>query len=190
MILFTAFSLFAGCTQTALPDKQPLVFSGTPIVLNVSNITISEEYQTSKHAPNVEGYSDITPADAVKRWVAERLVAGSKTDRAEVIIKDAHIIRKNLPKEKTGLEGYFSNEVTEEYDGRLEVEIRIYSDKRPLSVANVNAISQSTRTLLENATIVDRENLYHDMSIELMKLLEKELDKNIHANFSNYLLYN
>ena len=187
LAILLVFSI--SCNQTYLPKKQEIGFSGKPFVLNVANITVIEEYTTSKKLPNVEGLSDITPSDALKKWVSDRLVAGGNKNTAEVVITDAHINKKQIPKTKSGVEGYFTNEQTEEYFGELAVEIKIYDERRNLPIAKINVSSKNTRTLPENATIIDHENIYHDMSIELMTLLENSLNQNIKDHFGNYIIY-
>jgi len=187
-VMVLCMGLVSACEQTYVPQKPQINFGGTPYVLNVATINIVEDYRSSKELPNVEKLADITPAEAVRQWAAARLVAGGKTGYAEVVIDDAHIIRKELPKQKTGIEGYFTSEQTEEYDGALEVEIKIYDERHTLPVASIHVTSGSSRTIGENATLVDRSNTYHDISVELIKLLETELDKNIRQHFTNYIL--
>lgn len=179
----------AACTQTPVPrENSDVVFSGPVYRLNVARIDVVDEYQSSRMLPHVELLASPSPAETVKRWSDTHLVAGGGTGYAEVVVKDAHILRKNLPKQKTGIEGYFTNEQTEEYDGQLEVTLKIYDGTRILPVATVDAMSRSMRTLGEDASLEDHKNTYHDISTELIKSLEPELDKNISDNFGKYLL--
>ncbi len=192
-ILFAAVVLILGlstaCHDTYVPPKpQPLSFTGTPYTLKVASISIVEEYRPSSTLPHVEKLSDITPNEAIKEWATSRILAGGTTGRAELVIKDAHIVKRNLPKQKTGIEGYFTEEQTEEYKGALEVELKIYDDQHTLPVASLRVSSKNLRTLGENATVIQRKNLYHEMSVELVKLIEPELERNIQQHFSNYLM--
>ncbi len=188
-ILILSLLLLAGaCEQTPIPPKPSISFEGAPYILNVASIEVAQDYISSDQLPNVEKLSDIPPADAVKQWVAARLVAGGKQGHAEVNIKDASITKTELAKKKTGIEGYFTNEQTEEYTGTLEVDIKIYIEHRVLPIATVHVSSHASRTLPENATLIDHKNMYHDISVELMKSIEGPLDSNIREHFANYLM--
>ena len=186
-VVFMAMVL-AGCQQTYIPQAQQVDLTGSPYILNVASVNVAEEYQSSKTPPHVELLSDIPPAKAIKQWADAKLVASGSNGYAEFVIKDARIVKKALPKQKSGIEGYFTNEQTEQYDGFAEVELKIYDGKRTLPAASIRVSSRNSRTLPENATIVDRKNIYHDMSIELMQLLEKQLRQNIRAHLNNYLM--
>ncbi len=184
-----AVGLLSACEQTSVPEAKPQMnFSGMPYTLNVATIHVVEDYKSQKEPPHVEKRANITPAETVKEWAAARLVAGGKAGYADVVIEDAHIIKKDLPKQKTGVEGLLTSEQTEAYDGGLEVEIKIYDEQHTLPVASIHVKSKSTRTLGENATLVERNNTCSDISAELIKLLEPELDSNIRSHFTRYLL--
>lgn len=188
--MLVSLGFLTACTETYVPHPKPdITFSGTPYTLDVNTINFIEEYQSSDRPPHVEKLAAINPAEMVRKWKDARLkAAGTGSAYAEVVVKDAGIVKKHLPKQKTGLEGYFTNEQTEEYDGSLAVEIKIYDGKRNLPVAKVAATSQSSRTVAENASVADREKTYNAISEDLIRLLEKELDRNIREHFAKYLL--
>ena len=177
-----------GCQQTYIPESPQLAFTGSPYILNVETLNIIDDFQSSKTPPHVELLSDISPADGIKQWAAAKLLARGSSGYAELVVRDAHIIKKDIPKEKSGLEGYFTNEQTEQYNGLVEVEIKIYDGKKILPVASIHVSAQNARTLAENATIEDHKKLYHEMSVELVKLLVKQLDQNIQEHLNNYLM--
>ena len=186
--IIAALLLATACTQTYIPPKPDIDFSGTPYLLNVANITVVNEYISSGQLPNVEKLADITPTDLITKWEGSKLVAAGHSGYAELVIKDAHIRKHDLGKKKTGVEGYFAKEQTEEYDGGLEVELKIYDGKKTMPVASLNAAAKNSRTLREDANIIDHNTLYHEMSVELLKLIEPELDRNIHEHFGRFLV--
>jgi hypothetical protein len=55
-------------------------------------------------------------------------------------------------------------------------------------VASIHVKAGNSRTLGENATLVDRNNICTDISAGLIKLLEPELDRNIRGHFVRYLM--
>lgn len=181
--------LLTACTETVVPQPpQQASFKGPSYVLNVASIDIAEDYQTSKVLPHVEGHADMPPAAVFRDWVAQHVSAGGRAGRAEVVISDAGILRRDLPKQTSGIEGYFTEEQTEEYKGSLQIEIKIYDDRNILPVAQISASSRAMHTLGEKAGLEDHKALYHNMSIELVKVIEPEIEKNIRAHMSNYLM--
>jgi hypothetical protein len=189
LLPFALLLLFTAC-EHAVPPKPPeaLDFSGAPYRLNVGTIEVVKDY-ISPHGPaNVEYLADVPPAKAIKQWVVARMVAAGRTGSLEVDIKDASIVKKDLPKKKHGLEGWFTKEQTEEYDGTLDVEMKIYSGHKALPVAHIEVSAFQSHTLREDATLVDRQALYHQMNVELMGQLNAELDKNIRQYFVHYLV--
>lgn len=178
----------SACNDTDVPQTRSVSFPGQTYGLNIGRISIVDDYQSSKQPPHVELLADITPSQAARQWTQERLDARGNTGYAEVVIKDAHIIQKALPKQKSGVEGYFTNEQTQELDGRLEMEIKIYDGAAILPVATVRAVSENSMTLPENATIMDRKNAYYTISIGLMHRLEPALVQEIQTHFSKFLM--
>ncbi len=164
-------SFLAACTQAPVIPYEPLDVSGPPYRLNVASVNVVKDYISPKRLPNVEHLADVSPAQAVKKWAAERLIAGGSINTLEVDVKDASILRKDLPKKTSGIEGAFTTEQTEEYDGSLEVEIKIYNAGSVLPVAHLSVAAHQVMTLPDDAAPIDREHLYHRMTVELMKTI-------------------
>jgi phosphotransferase system IIB component len=188
VLLVLSILLLSACEHPLPKAPGELTFSGTPYRFNVARVDIVEDYAPPRRAPNVEHLSGLPPAEAVKRWAASQIVAAGDVNRLEVDIKDASIVKKDLPKQKRGIEGWFTKEQTEQYDATLDVDIKLYSSHRILPVAHAQAVVHQTQTLREDATLVDRKNLYSELSIQVMHALEVEMDKNIHLYFANYLM--
>jgi hypothetical protein len=179
----------SACQPTAqMPNLAPPSFAQmTPINLDVANIEVIDEYTPPMKAPNVEQFFAVTPEEAVHLWVRDRLRAVGSARTLQVIVKDASVVEKSLPRTQ-GVKGAFTNDQAQQYDARLEVEMRIYSD-RAISDASINVVATRTRTIAENASVAEREKLFHDMLNELMASLNAELEKNIYQYFGNYISY-
>jgi hypothetical protein len=188
IILAAVLLLLAACEHKLPPKPAELNFAGPPYTLNVSSIRMAEDYVPRKLPPHVEYLFDVPPAEAIQQWVKARLVATGQKGYLEVDIRDASVIRKDLPKKETGLAGLFTKEQTEEYDGKLDMTLKIYNGHKLLPVANVHVTAQRTQTLREDATAEDRKALYRQMTADLMNDLTAELDKNIRQYFANYLM--
>lgn len=188
-LMVAVIGLLAACIDTVVPQQtQQANFTGIPYTLNVASVEIAEDYKTSKVPPHVEGSADMPPAATFRDWVSSRIAAGGKTGRAEVVISDASIIRHDLPRQTSGIQGYFTTEQTQEFKGSLQVQIKIYDDRNILPISTITVQSRVMHTLSEHAGPADQKTLCHNMSIELLKQLEPELDRNIHEHFSTFLM--
>lgn len=180
--------LVTACQPATTEPLQPLEFHGPIYRVNTATIDMADDYHTSGTPPHIEKTCDVTPADAIKRWSDARLVAAGNTGRMEVDIQEASIVRHDVPKTSSGVQGMFTTEQTEIYDGTLEVELKLYNNVRPLPIAHLHVSAHQSQTLPDDAAPIDRERLCHNMTVEMLHRLNSELDANIRAYLSNYLL--
>ena len=184
-----AILMLTACQEAPpAPQRQTLELNGPAYTLNVATITVAQDYKSSKRPPNVELLADISPAQAMKQWAGTRLVAAGHENSLELSITDASIVRHDLPKQKSGIEGMLTNEQTEQYTGTLAIDIKIYNPLKTLPVAHLNAKAERSVTLSKNAAPVDRERAYHNITVELMKAIEPEIDSNIRQYLGHYLM--
>lgn len=179
--------LLAACVLT--PDVMPFkpyAPGKPPISLDVATIDVVEAYHSSGAAPYVEQSFPITPADAVKTWVKKRLKAAGKSRRLEVTIKDASAKEQRLPL-KDGIEGMLTNEPDTRINARIEVEMRLYSDK-PLSDASINVAALRSQTFTESTPMAERDRLLYELVLAMMGDLDRSLEKNMHENFGNTVM--
>jgi hypothetical protein len=188
VLYFLPFLLLAACQTATTEALQPLEFHGSVYRVNTASIDMADDYHTSGTPPHIEKMCDVTPADAIKRWSDARLVAAGQTGRMDVDIQDASIVRHDVPKTSSGVTGAFTTEQTEIYEGTLEVELKLYDTVRPLPFAHLHVSAHQSQTLPDNAAPIDREHLCHNMTVEMMRRLDSQLDANIRTYFSNYLL--
>jgi hypothetical protein len=90
-------------------------------------------------------------------------------------------------KRETGLTALMTKEQAERYDARIAVELRIYNSLDEV-VGKADAEAVRTRSIAEDATINDREQLWYDMTKDLMTELDRQLDKTIKSVLSPYVL--
>lgn len=188
LIALLSFSFLAACTQPELMQIEPLDVSGPVYHLNVASVTIAKDYTAPHSLPHVEYLADIPPAEAVRKWASERLIADGQQNSLEVTIKEASILRTDIPKQTTGIEGAFTTEQTEQYNGTLDVEIKIYTPQSALPAAHLEVKAHQLLTLPDDAAPIDREHVYHQMTVELMKQVLPQLDDNIRRYFGNYIM--
>jgi hypothetical protein len=180
------FGLAACSSSTPAPNTQPPSFTQyAPINLDVARIDMIEEYKSPFAAPNVEHLMPYTPADSVTLWVKDRLRATGHDKILQVTIKDASVKSIDLPKTQ-GLTGLFTNDQDKKYDGRLEVEMRIYGDQ-PMSLANTSVVVTRSITIPENASPNVRKSAYIQMVQDMLKTLNDKLELNIRSYMGNYI---
>lgn len=181
--------ILASCNMT--PTQQafpPISFrDSTPIVLNVLTVDVVQEYKPPLAPPNVEHLFPITPAQAMRQWVKDRIKAVGGDHRLEVIIKDASVVENRLAL-TPGLKGAFTNEQEARYDGRMAVELRIYGE-RIVSEANIEVTANRSRTIDERSSVTQRDRIYYQMTRQMMQDMNAELEKNIYQYFRNYVRY-
>lgn len=188
-ILFAfAVLALASCQHEIPQEVKPLSFEGPTYRFNVSRVDVVDDFTPALHSPRTEYSGSASLSEAMHKWAAIRLTHGGSSNILEVHITDASIAKKNLPKQKSGIEGYFTKEQTEEYEGKLSVELRVYTPDRTLPMAHSEIKAQQSHTLSEDATLQDRKAIYRRITAEIMEEVDKILDHNIHAYFANYLM--
>ncbi len=181
------FFAVAACSSPTPPiNQQPINFSQyAPINVDVARIDLIEEYKSPFAAPNVEHLMPYSPADAMALWVKDRLHATGHDKILQVTIKDAAVKSTDLPKTK-GLTGLFTNDQDKRYDGRLEVEMRIYGDQ-PMSLADTSVVITRSITIPENASVNYRKSAYLQMVQDMMKMLNDKLESNMRSYMGNFI---
>jgi hypothetical protein len=157
-----------------------------PIRLNVADIQVQRVYNSPGTKPNVEQLFPVRPADAAERWARDRLQAAGAEGVAIVKILNASVVEVPLPR-TTGLQGAFTTDQSERYDAVLEVSIEAQSRSTGRRVA-VTTRAQRSRTVPEDITLNDREKVWFEMTEALMNDLNAALEREIYANFGDFVL--
>jgi len=170
------------------PSPPQITFTRfQPIVLNVGQIDIVDEYKMPMHEPNVEHLIPISPSDAMRAWVRDRIRAGGETKTLQVIIKDASVVASEVPLPPGADPGDVSPD--RRYDARLEVELRIYGTENAMSEASVNVVATQSNTINEKASLSERKAIFRRMVSSVMDSANAELEKQIFQYFNSSILY-
>lgn len=153
-----------------------------PIMMNVGRISFLEDYQSPRHPPYVEHLLPITPAEAMKKWVDDRLRVAGTNKFMQVIVKDASVISTPIP--DSGL----SLGKSRRYDAKLSVEMRIYGEGA-MSEASIQTTATRSITIPESASLRDRENAFRRMIFELMETMNAALEQYMFQYFGDYIVY-
>ncbi|MES1989346.1 MAG: hypothetical protein V4441_00150 [Pseudomonadota bacterium] len=174
---FVAVSLLAvaACADTPPPaPKSDIGFTGAPIRLDVETTAIDNHYSPSGKAPNIEQLHEVTPSAVAERWLTTRVVPVGTQGQAILNVYDARVVEEKL-KTKGGLTGFFGDQVDTKIIGTLRAELTVMQPKSSGGVATYKAgvTATSERTLLQSATLNERDQAYFDLT----KKLAEEFDR-------------
>lgn len=178
--------LLAASCQTEPPRRltfPEITFANRePIRLDVASVEIVNEYVPPLSAPNVEHTFPVSIAATAERWGRERILPAGPQGVARITIRDASAREAGL-RRTTGVRGMFTTDQSERYDARVEmvVEVRGAAGNRS---GFASATAQRSRTVAENLTVNEREQLQFDLVEALMKDLDSELERNIRQHMS------
>lgn len=169
------------------PPVRPVNFANfAPIVLNVATVDVVDQRRAGG-AASVDGRIPVSPAEAVRRWAAERLQAGGRQGRVRVVIKDATVVETQLPR-TGGVQGFFTTQQAQRYDGRIEVEVtgEVPGDTAFRGFTRA-AVTNST-TVPENITLADREATLQEMTRSMAEDLNARLDAGIRKDLAGIVM--
>ncbi len=187
-LLASPFLVTACADAPPLPSFPPISFAprGT-FRFDAARLEVAMEYQPPFAPPNVEHLFAQTPESALRRWASERIAVSGTGDRfVRFVIMDARVTETNLPK-PTGIRATFTNEVAQQYDGRIEVAVEVRQQRANYRDGIATAIAVRQRSVLENISLNDRERVWYDLTFEMMRDIDNELDRQINANLTRFL---
>ncbi|MCW5729539.1 MAG: hypothetical protein KIT20_02180 [Alphaproteobacteria bacterium] len=153
-----------------------------PIRLDVASVEIVNEYVPPLSAPNVEHTFPVSIAVAAERWGRERILPAGPQGVARIVVRDASAREAGL-KRTGGVRGLFTTDQSERYDARVEVTVEVRGAAGNRS-GYASATAQRSRTVAENLTLNEREQLQFELVEALMKDLDSELERNIRQYMS------
>ncbi|CAA7612971.1 hypothetical protein [Magnetospirillum sp. SS-4] len=190
LMVVVAATLTASACQNAAPPMQKLPeISFThlrPFHLDVGQMEIVSEYVSPGRAPNIEHLMQTSPATAAQRWAQDRLKPMGRAGTARVVIKDAKLTETGLATD-TGLTGAFKKEQELRYEGSLEVAVQVL-DARHMVVGETVARATRSRTLVEGATLNQRDQAQHEISEALAKDIDEQMTQLIGSYLNRWLI--
>lgn len=175
--VLAALMLTSACTTepSAPAGPKPVSFEAqAPLRLDIASITVDSRYQPPGRAPNIEHLYSVTPVSAARAWAQARLVGVGPRGTAVLTVLDGSVISEDLPK-KGGLTGIFGDQQDVHLTARLRARLDV---DRPgerageLSQWSVNVEASANRTVLESASLNERDAAYG----LLMQQLAREFD--------------
>ncbi len=178
----------ASCAVPVPPAARPgAAFDHLPpIRLDVAEVKIVETYMPTLRAPHVEHLFPVTPLTAVRLWAVERIRAGGETRLGRVVVEDAGVVAVPL-KVRKGVRGLFYKEQEVRYDAALEVRVEVRTD-RGYRESFATARVVRSRTVSEDVTLAERDQIFSDMVEEMIRELNTVLEANVREHMQKDLL--
>ena len=173
-------------TPTPTPKYPEITFRHLdPIRLDVAEVEYVQAYAPPQKAPNVEHLFPVRLSTVARRWAGERIVATGVTRVARVTLVNAAVVETALVK-KTGIEGAFTTDQSERYDGAVEMRIEIV-DSRGAVEAQARAVANRSRTVPEDITLNERDQVWFEMTEAMMRDLDRELELTILRHLAKFV---
>jgi len=178
--------LATACVQTPPGKSFPeLRYSHLdPIGLAVNSVEVRTVYVSPGKAPNVEHEFPVKPAAAAERWVQDRIRARGGPDRLRATVTKGSVVEVPL-KRTTGIRGAFTTDQSERYDGELELRLEIFAPNGTRR-AMVSSRATRTRTVAEDVTLSEREDIWFRITEAMMNDLNRALEHQIAKHFTEW----
>ena len=177
--------LLASCgpPPPAAPTYPDIRFTGSPsLVLEATQIDI--------RSLDLPGSTDrafpISPLQAMQNWGRDRLRADGRGNPARFTIVKASATEKNLAVQG-GVSGTFTDQVSQQYDVAVEGTLEIL-DPHGMALRMVHAGASRSRSVLQSATPVDRDQARYDLVKDVMSDFDQQMETQIRDNFGLYLI--
>lgn len=171
-----ALGLAACETPPPLQKLPELTFAHLgPLKLNVAKIDIVSKYRSPLKAPNVEHLFPTPPQKALRTWARDRLRAVGRSGTARLVIHKASAVETALEM-KTGLKAAFTKQQSRRYDVIVDATLEIST---PEGRGSATAQASRFSTLREDATINDRNKMWFDLTENLMRDFNAEMEKKL-----------
>lgn len=176
-----------GCSSTTPAPKYPELTYGHygVIGLDVASIEFVATYIPPQRPPHVEHLAPASPILAMERWTNDRLRAIGREGVARVVVGNARIIETPL-KVTGGVRGWFTTDQAARYDATIEVEVQI-RDAGGVQRAFTRAKAERSRSVPENASIIDRERVLFELVEATTTEINTELDRSIRQFLHRYV---
>jgi hypothetical protein len=179
----------SACASANPPVNQlpPLTFADKPpFVLNVARIEIVSQYVAPSTAPHIELGLPVTPENAIRRWVQDRIQPRGTAGTLRVIIKNASATETPVPRDPNA-SNLFGDQATTKVDMEVAVTLQILDD-RQFATAEVSGQASRGQTLLSDLKLNERDRILYDMVGDVVNALGTELSPRISTAFHNQLM--
>jgi hypothetical protein len=183
-LLLSLLALAACAPASTRPTFQEIRFTDRPkLRLDVGAVDVERVFRPTLREPQVEHLFPVPPEVAAESWARDRLEPTNpgSPKRARVRILDANV-RETTLKKTEGLRGAFTTDQAERYDATVEMSVEILGE-RGFPERTVSAKAQRSQTVKEGLTQNEREQIWYELTRQLMTDLDQQLEREMRANF-------
>ena len=185
--LLTLVLVLAACPSAPSRIQPEITFAGSPqIGLDVARIEIVQRYQSTLSDPYVEHLFPKEPAQVIRRWAEDRLVARGTSGTATLIIVNAGVTEEVLARDP-GFRGLVTIEQSERYEAEFAVRLEI-DQPATRSTGVSNALARRSITAPENASLADREQIWFDLTENTVRDLDAKFEQEVTAGLPQFLV--
>ena len=188
IFLLSFITVLSACeTPLKVQTLPDITFSNLqPIRLNVASVETVSEFKSPLKLPNVDHLFQVSPEKALKNWGRDRVAeTPGATGQARFIIKNAAATESKLAIDK-GFTGQFKKELSERYTVFVEGELQLI-DTSGVVRAQASAKAERSRTIREDASLNEREKLWHDITRAVVTDFNGVMERAINTHFSGWL---
>ncbi|HEY1722172.1 MAG TPA: hypothetical protein VGG27_13075 [Magnetospirillaceae bacterium] len=178
----------AACANNLPVDSKfpPVSFADhKPYVFNVARVEIVPKFTSSSTSPHIEYSMPVSPENAFKRWVEDRIKPVGTTGVLRVVINDASATDTPIQRDPDASQ-LFNTEQTSRIDMALNVSLQVL-DERQFVKAEVTGQATRNRTLPEGIKLNERDKILYEMTVDLVKSLSDQLDPQISSTLMPYM---
>jgi hypothetical protein len=182
----TAVMPLAGCTNAPpMSLTQPdLTFAQMPVIpVAVAKVEVFEEYKSPMGGANIEHEFQTAPSTAVRNLVQSKLQPAGDRQILRVFIDDASVREEKL-RVRDDFMGSFYREPSEKYTGRVALRFELVNEDAPdIVLARANISSDRNNSVLENASLSDRDQAYVALTEAMMNDIYEGLRTTVKQSF-------
>ncbi len=189
-LLLTPLALAACAAPGAGPAPRfaEIGFRTQPqLRFRVASAELANVSATQAAPPFVDHRAPVAPAEVAARWLRDRVTTVGGDHTLRLVVKEAAIRETELPR-TPGLRGVFTTDQSHRYDAVLDVDLEI-RDPRGLRAATASARAERSRTVPETITLAGRETVWFELSEQLGRDINTELDRAIRDNLARFLAF-
>jgi hypothetical protein len=179
--------LLAGCANYDSFEPPPLDYSDrTPLRFAVDSVAVQSAYIPPGQAPHVEHTLILSPEEALRRLLEQRLQAAGGAGRLQAVIVDASVEDETLQTE-TGVRGWLTTKPAARLTSRVKVRVDRLDDSG-LVTKSVTTAATRSRSVPEGATFVERQRIAYELVTELVDDLDAALLAGLRESFGEVIV--
>jgi hypothetical protein len=180
-------AVLAGCANYESFDPPPLDYSDrTPLRLAVDSVAVQSAYTPPGQPPNVEHTLILSPEEALRRLLEQRLQAAGGAGRLQAVIVDASVEDETLETE-TGVGGWLTTQPASRLTSRVKVRVDQLDDAGMVTRSVTTAATRS-RSVPEGATFVERQRIAYELVQSLVDDLDAALLAGLRESFGELIV--